>query len=208
VSSSAQRTRRRARREQTRREILAAADRLLRERPYRDLSLDVVMAQTGLTRTAFYRHFDDVTELVLQLLQDVGGELYAVAKQWVDDSDADFAPATHEALRGIVGFFERHGPLIRAIADAASTDEQIERGFNGFFEAFMELTVRGLDRLVERDQLDACDTQELARALNLMNEHYLLDTFGREPYGDPEAALATLERIWLRALGSARVATA
>ena len=75
MRSVEQRTRQRENRENTRREILAAADRFLRERPYRELSVEVVMAQTGLTRTAFYRHFDDLPALVLRLLADVGAEL-------------------------------------------------------------------------------------------------------------------------------------
>jgi hypothetical protein len=41
----------------------------------------------------------------------------------------------------------------------------------------------------------------MARALNLMNEAYLLDEFGREPFGDPDLALATLKTAWLRVLG-------
>jgi hypothetical protein len=65
VSISVQRTRRREQRENTRREILAAAQAFLRDHPYRELSIDVLMADTGLTRTSFYRHFDDITELVL-----------------------------------------------------------------------------------------------------------------------------------------------
>ncbi len=80
VSSPARRARHREQRESTRREIIAAADRFLRERPYRELSVEVVMAETGLTRTAFYRHFDDVTDLLLRLLAELGSELYAIAR--------------------------------------------------------------------------------------------------------------------------------
>jgi hypothetical protein len=29
-----------------------------------------------------------------------------------------------------------------------------------------------------------------------MNEAYLLEEFGREPFGDRDVALATLERVW------------
>jgi hypothetical protein len=45
------------------------------------------------------------------------------------------------------------------------------------------------------------DTRALALALNLMNEAYLLHEFGREPFGDPDVALATLETVWVRAAG-------
>jgi len=35
-----------------------------------------------------------------------------------------------------------------------------------------------------------------------MNEAYLLQEFGREPFGDREVALATLELVWLRVVGA------
>jgi TetR/AcrR family transcriptional regulator, ethionamide resistance regulator len=198
VSASVQRSRRREQRENTRREILAAADRFLRERPYRELSLDVVMEQTGLTRTAFYRHFDDVTDLVLRLLEDVGRELYAIAERWLEGAADDFPAAAHEGLRGIVGFFERHGPLVQAISEATVTDERIEEVYRGYIEFFIEMTARGLDELAAAGKLEVRDTRQLARALSMMNEHYLLDQFGRVPGGDPDVALATLESVWLR----------
>jgi AcrR family transcriptional regulator len=198
MSSPAVRSKRREQRENTRRDILAAAEQLLRERPYRELSVDLVMAQTGLTRTAFYRHFDDIPDLVLRLLAEVGRELYANGERWRGGAFDDFADATHEGLIGIVDFFVREGRLLRAVADAASTDEQIERGYGEFLDAFTKLIAEGFDAMAERGLLDVPDTHALALALNLMNERYLLDVFGREPIGDRDVALATLETVWLR----------
>ncbi len=172
MSTSAVRARQREQRENTRREILAAADRLLRERPYRELSVDLVMAQTGLTRTAFYRHFDDVPDLVLRLLADVGRGLYTLGERWRAGATDDFASAAREGLSGIVEFFAAHGPLVRAVADAAATDEQIERGYAAFLDVFTDMIREGLDELVERGQLEVPDTRALALALNLMNERY------------------------------------
>ncbi len=196
VPASAQRVRLREQREDTRRRILAAADRQLRERPFRELSVDGLMAQTNLTRTAFYRHFDDVTDVVLRLLGEVGGELVVIAERWSADAGADLPGPAQAALRGIVDFFVRHGPLIRAIAEAATGDEQIEAAYRRSLERFIDLTTAGLDRLTAEGRLQVRDTRALARALNLMNQAYLLETFGRER-GDPELALATLETVWL-----------
>jgi len=204
VSSAAARTKRREQRESTRREILAAADQLLRARPYRELSVDLVMTQTGLTRTAFYRHFDDVPDLVLRLLGDVGRELYTNGERWREGAFDNFAAAAHEALRGIVDFFVRHGRLVRAIAEAAATDEQIEQGYSEFLAVFTEMISETFDAMVERGILDVPDTRALALALNLMNERYLLEEFGREPLADPDVALATLETIWLRVVSDVR----
>ncbi len=201
MTAPAQRARHRAQRENTRGEILAEADRLLRERPYRELSVDVVMAGTGLTRTAFYRHFDDVTALVLRLLAEAGHELFDLAQDWSETAGTDDLAAARAGLTGIVDFFVSHGPLVRAFAEAGANDEQIEQAYRGALDTFTEITTQTLDRLVREGRLQLPDTGAVARALNLMNEAYLLDEFGREPFGDPKIALETLQTVWLRVVG-------
>jgi AcrR family transcriptional regulator len=200
MSYSAQRSRQREQRETTRQAIMTAAENLLRERPYRELSVDAVMTQTGLSRTAFYRHFDDIPSLVLRLLADVGQELYDVAERWRVRALEDLPGSAHEALTSIVEFMLAHGRLIRAVADAAAADELLEAGYRRFRDLFSDVIADGLEALAARQKLDIPDNRAMARALNLMNETFLLDTFGREPLGDPNVALATLETIWLRVL--------
>jgi AcrR family transcriptional regulator len=208
MTSVEHRSRRRTQRQNTRQEILAAANQFLRRRPYRELSVQAVMTRPGLTRTAFYRHFDDVTDLVLTLLAEVGGELYGVAERWLQDAQRGFEPdadlgfhqAAREGLRGIVDFFVRNGPLVRAIAEAAATDERIERAYDGFLDSFTELTAFGLRHMVENGRIEPLDPWPVARALNLMNERYLLAEFGREPGGDADIAFATLQTVWLRTM--------
>ncbi len=198
VGTPAQRTRYREQRTSTRREILAAADRFLRERPYRELSVDAVMADTGLTRTAFYRHFDDVTDLVLRLFSDVGQELYEIATRWSSSAGEGYPDPAREGLAAIVDFFVEHGPLVRAIAEASATDEQIEGAYRRSIDAFVAMTAQALERLVESGRLDVPNPLALARAMTLMNEAYLLAEFGHETQGDRDVALATLETVWLR----------
>jgi TetR/AcrR family transcriptional regulator, ethionamide resistance regulator len=198
VSTAAQRARHRDQRETTRRDILAAADRFLRERPYRELSIEVVMEGTGLTRTAFYRHFDDITDLVLRLFTEVGRELFDIAQTWRETAGAAPPAPAQAALSGMVDFFVRNGPLVRAISDAAATDERIEAAYRASINAFMQIAATTLERLAAAGVVKLEDPHAAARALTLMNEAYLLDEFGREPYGDPDVALATLQTIWLR----------
>jgi len=198
MSSARQRAQRRIQREEARQQIRDAAVGFLREHPFRDMSVDAVMAQTQLARTAFYRHFDDVTELIEQLQEEVGGELYALAKKWNVSAPQEFAAATHRGLTDIAHFFQEHGPLVRAVSDAATTDERVEASYNKMVAAYDKLIARGLDAMIAAGRLEPCDTRALARALNLASLTYLLDSFGREPTTDPETVVNTLEIIWLR----------
>jgi AcrR family transcriptional regulator len=198
MSPQAQRTSRREQREAVRRQILSAAEAFLRERPFRELSVDVVMAETGLTRTAFYRHFDDVTDLVLRLYADVNEELLEVAEHWAAAAGIGYPAPGHEGLAGTVDFYVRQGPLVRAIREAAVSDERIELAYRNSTDRFIEVTAGALERMASEGKLHVPDPRALARAMTLMNEGYLLAEFGYEPQGDPKVALQTLATVWLR----------
>jgi TetR/AcrR family transcriptional regulator, ethionamide resistance regulator len=193
-----QRFRQREQRESTRNDILGAAEDLLRERPYREISVDAIMAEIGLTRTSFYRHFDDLTDVVLRLFDQVGHEVIGVAKQWAGSAGAGYPEPGIDALASLVAFYVRHGPLMRAFVEAAVADERIERAIINLSESMIELASQTMERLAAAGVIDVPDPRELGRAMSLMNQAYLLSQFGREPQEDPAVALATLRTIWLR----------
>jgi AcrR family transcriptional regulator len=202
VSVAVQRSKRRQAREETLAQILAAADAFLRERPFRELSVDALMAQTGHTRTVFYRHFDDLADLVLRVLQAAGrGRLIEIAEAWAADP-ADDPASARRALEQIVALFAEHGPLIKAVADAASNDEAIDAVYRGFFDRFVELTERAIAERIDDGRIAPIDAHEVARALTIMNARYLVESFGREPKADPARALEAVWLIWTRTLYS------
>lgn len=193
------RTRHRVEREQARRRILDAAEHLLRERPYRELTVEDVMTGAGLSRTVFYRHFDDLPRLMLSLLDAVQTELEDAMKLTVE------APGDWEAfvdtLRGAVEVWRRHGPLMRAIVDAGSYDEEIDEAYRAVRDGWVELSAQLLARDVEEGRLQPVNTVELARALTILNEAYLMETLGRvPPQASPEDVLETLLVVWTRTL--------
>src|SRR2546421_10408344 len=116
MSTATHRARQRQRREEVRAQIVAAANGVLRRRPYRELTVDEVMGATGLSRTVFYRHFDDLADLVLRVLSEEGGALYRL-EQPLAASELDKREAIRQALAGPVRAFADHGPLVRAMAE-------------------------------------------------------------------------------------------
>ena len=112
-----------------------------------------------------------------------------------------------EAIGPAVAVYERHGPLLRAIAEAAASDEQIAAGLRARCGArFDGLAEQALRATAGRPRRPA-DAAETARALNLMNESYLLDAFGREPRVSTETAVQTLTEIWTAILDRGRAMT-
>jgi AcrR family transcriptional regulator len=181
------------------REILDAAEALLRERPFRDLTVDDVMARTTLSRPSFYVYFRGRHELVVRLVEGIGGELYASAAPWLED-DGDPREGVRAALEAVTAVYVRHGLALGAIADAAEQDAEVEPIYRGLVQRFIDANAKRIAEESARGNVAGLDSRETARALVLMSERYLTETLGRLPQEPVEQVVETLSTIWMRVL--------
>jgi AcrR family transcriptional regulator len=195
--AAGRRTLERRQRSEARGRIVAAAEEALSTRRLRELSVDDVMQTAGMSRTIFYRHFDDLFDLVLTVAAGAFEELLSLQQSLLDERIEDPA-ALVDAMRAAVNVFAEHGPLIRAVAEGAALDEEVEVAYNRMFERVVELTARFLE---ERSALPHEQVPELARALTHMNVGYLLDAFGGDPRVPPEVATSTVLTTWAAIAG-------
>ena len=179
----------RVRSAEARSRIVGAAERLLRERPYRELNVDQLMAEAGLSRTVFYRHFDGLPAVVLSLLADIEAHLATVVTTATPDQ-------TRDVLEAAVEVYRLHGPFLRAVDAAARHDAAIEAAYEALVDRFTAMIAVQLATAMEEGRVAPGNPHELARAMNLMNLHYLVDTLGRDPGFDPDLALDTLLAVW------------
>lgn len=182
--------------------IAAAAERLLARGPFRDLTVDALMAEAGLARTVFYRHFTDLAQLVVELLDELRLDvLDTPASEGHHPTDETVLRST---LSRTVDFFAVHHRLIAALAEAGRGDAAVEAAHRGYMTRSVDSITAFLDAAAagpgDRSNHGAAPTHELARALNLLSVSYLLDTFGRDPDSDRRVALETLWTIWSRTL--------
>lgn len=203
MPATAQRDKRRQLREETRRQILDTAQDFLRERSFRELSIEEVMSRTGHTRTVFYRHFEDIPALMLTLIAEVGAELVELGARWAA-ADRVSPEEARERLAGFVEFHVRNGPLVRAVTEAAHHDESVEQAYSQMVEGFIALTAQTIEARVVRGELEPLDAPEIARALFRMLSGYLDDSLGRKPITDPERVLEVVWTIWTRTLFPSR----
>ena len=180
-------------------EIVEAAEALLRERPFRELTVDEVMRRTGLSRPSFYVYFKDRHELVLRVVSHLEQELLAVANRWYESLGGG-APVLREALAGIVGVYEEHGAVLRALADAAADDPDVELAHRSIMDASIESAARHIETETEAGSMLPVDPWETARALSIMTDRYLIAVLGRNPIVAPEVVVDTLSTIWIRTL--------
>jgi AcrR family transcriptional regulator len=181
----------------------------LERNAFREMTVERVMARTGLSRPAFYAYFRDRYELVARVLKGIGGLLFAVDRRWLagaEESREEARLVLADALRRGAETFVRYGPVLRAISEAASQDERLEEVYR---YGLIERLIGSVAERIERDRkvgLTAkdVDPEEMARALVLMTERYLLDAFGK-PEDRPsrektEAVEETLVGVWASTL--------
>jgi AcrR family transcriptional regulator len=150
------------------------------------------MDRAGLTRTVFYRHFDDLAQMAPELLPDVDDPL-------VDRLERG-APEDLIAgmVAGQVAVYAEHGPLLRAIDAAAAADPAVAAQLDRALVAPRRL----LERLVAEAPHPPSNPREFALLLMATHRAYLLDTFGG---GNPtprrrREATAALTALWQRLL--------
>lgn len=195
------RARARARRRDVRADILGAARSLLTEIPFADLSIDMVMAAAGRSRTIFYRHFDDRQQLLLALLEELGGEMAALGQDWTQASPGHVMPRLREDLGGLVDIWVRNGPLMRALAAAAAQDPEVDAMYRALANRFIAITADRIEADIASGASAVANGTETARALVWMTERYLSESFGRRPaVVPPETVKKSLGDIWVRAI--------
>lgn len=192
--------RRRRRPEDAEREILEAADALLRERPLHAVTVDEIMRRTTLSRKSFYVYFHDRYELLRRLVAPLRKELDRANAHALERDDGR---ATFMAVATIL---RDDGMLLRALSEAAHYDAQAERLWRSFNEPVIARFAARIHADVSRGSgpPSSPSPEELARALVGMNLYSFFDRVVGHPDVDLEAVIEPLYQVWMRALAPPR----
>jgi AcrR family transcriptional regulator len=183
-------------REEVRGRLVEAATELVRDRSFYDLSVTDVTERAGIERTIFYRHFDDLADLLLRAATDAIESLYQAQIELDAGREEGDLETVRGAIEPAVRVYQRHGPVIRAVTEAGTSNPQVAARGAELRGRFNELTASSLARLPGLEDNPPADISESARALNLLNEAYLREAFGHEPRISAETAIETLTEIW------------
>jgi TetR/AcrR family transcriptional regulator, ethionamide resistance regulator len=127
--------------------VLAATDALLREGvSYTDLNIERIATRAGISRTAFYFYFRDKRELLLRLTENVTDELYRQGDIWFSGAGEPIAEV-QEALGRIGGLYREHGAVLRAIVQAAATDDEVALFWHAILDRFVDATANRIETL-------------------------------------------------------------
>ena len=189
--------------ERTRATILNAALDCIWSHPFRDMTVNMLMASTGLSRSAFYQYFKDLHDLMQALLDMVMDEVFAATGSWFQGTGDPIA-LLNESLAGLVDVCYRLGPILRATDDAAATDERFEKAWNNFKKQFDDAVTARIEADQAQGLIPKFSARPVAIALNRLDAYTLIEAFGQKPRGKPEPVREALERIWISTLYGSR----
>ena len=186
----------RQQRRDSRQRILDAASQLLEERRWPEVRLEDVMSAAGLSRTAFYRHFDDRHTLLLAMLDEILHHIGATGADW-KEGRGDPVTMLCTGLGELTAAMRQHGRLVQAVADASADDPEVRTARGQVLHEFSVVTEARIRADVEAGRSRVRDPGAVADALVRMNESLLLDAFGQPPYPPDEAITATMCEVWV-----------
>jgi AcrR family transcriptional regulator len=185
--------------ERTRTAILNAALDFLWSRPFREMTVNELMASTSVGRSAFYQYFNDLHDVMESLLKVLQEEVLNVDEPWFMGV-GDPVELLRETLSGLVDVCYKRGPFLRAITDAATTDARIEEAWMDFLSSFDDAVTPVIEADQKRGLIPAFDVYPVSFALNRLNAYTLTHAFGQHPRKPKEPVLEALERIWISTL--------
>jgi len=193
-------TKRRLRRspELGRNEILEAAEAAVAELDWSELTVELLMERTGMTRSSFYHYFASLEDVALALFDRIEAEIAAAVDDWLGGEPAgDPLAVTSTHLGRLFAIWDEHADLMRAVQQAGARDPRVyEQWRRRVVEAYIAKTASFIRRQVARGLSDAADPDQLAHALIWMNTGVSLDL---PPGPRPEAReriVRSLARVW------------
>jgi AcrR family transcriptional regulator len=168
----------RRRRSEAREQILEVARRELKVKPFRELSVDELMQATGLSRTAFYRYFPDREAVLVDLLE----EMWAALADARDVETAAEGITTSGSMATLTALLSENRHVLKAIADAAPGDEDVEQAYRAFMHSYWieDLRARIIDAQ-EHGLARGLDPELAGEALGWMAERLVTQSLDRDP---------------------------
>ncbi len=195
---------RQERKQRTRRALLDAALGLLAEESFSSISLRQVTRAAGVVPTAFYRHFDDMEELGLVLIDESFRTLRAMIRAARADPRA-YEGAIADSVAVLVEYVHEHNTHFRFIArERFGGVAALRQAIRGEIRLFVSDLATDLARFPYLDRWSTEDLQLLAGLMvNAMvsTAEAILDAPPNDPIAEAEIITTAGRQLRLITLG-------
>jgi len=184
------------------RAILATCERLLSERPLREIAVDELAAGAGISRPSFYFYFESKNAVLRALVGRVADEMYAEAEGWLEHEDDSPEVTVSRSIGAAAQQWRDHGPVLRAAVQTWGSVPELRAFWEDVVRRFVKQSAA---RIAEERESGTAppgpDPEALAKALIWMNERcFYTSSLGADPSLDDDELVPTLTAIWLRSI--------
>ena len=156
----------------TRARLVDAATTVFAECGYNAARISDMVRLAGISQGNFYRHFESKDEILVAVLEGPLDDLRRATSGEHHHGDEVVLADLVAANRAFFSAYARHRHVIRVMREAAATNAEFGRLWLQIRRAFVERTVRWLERLQAAGRLEAGTNLELlADALGSVVEH-------------------------------------
>ena len=189
---------RRRRHERTRQELIQAALDQAVAGSFKDLTVEGITREAGVSRSAFYVYFGDKEELLLGALEDlIASHQNRLGNCW---PEGDPRRGVEKALYDIARVYADNSELLGLAHETSTYDEEVRELWSVLLESIVEGTA---DQIRTRQREGAIarslDAEALANGLVLMTERSFQVNLGQDDRG-AESVAAELTKVWWAAL--------
>lgn len=178
--------------------ILAATERLLRDRRLSELSVGDIIDAAGISRTSFYAYFGSKTAVVAEALRRVTGQVAIAVEPFLTESEPDPEAAIRAGLERWVEVCTVHGALMRTVSEEWPHDAQLGALWSEILAEFAAATARVIRSARGREQAPpGADADALAACLMWGYERVLHVALVGQARGlsDPVQIVAPLTQV-------------
>ena len=183
--------------------ILTTAERLLEERPFAEISVDDLARGAGISRPTFYFYFPSKDAVLLTLFDRMMREADTTFDGLAEKlSSGDPLRVCRDGINAFFQTFGNHRAVTLAGAASSATNVELRELWSMFMKKWVDHTA-ALIRF-QRESGAAPDTipaDDLATALNLVNERAMLAALAAEPPAIvDERVVDTLAYVWFTSI--------
>lgn len=114
--------------------IVTATESLLSETErVSEISVEQILARSGVSRSTFYSYFDDIGHLLRVVGEGVVEEVAAAAREWMDLDTGVEEQQLRAVFANLIATYRNRATLLAALADASTYDQGVRDEFHRLF---------------------------------------------------------------------------
>src|SRR5579859_3609188 len=180
--------------------ILDAAESLLAEQRFDELSVADILRVAQVSRTSFYFYFDSKYAVLGELVRRTVSQAQTVAQPWVEDDVEPPEKTLRQGTSQAVQLWIKHAPVLRAIVENWRSDERLAAIWTEMMEGFATAATSRIerDRAMGRAPITDVDAYTLASTLTWMSERaYYLAAIGHPAFRDEQQVVDVITDVWV-----------